>query len=82
MPPSVVLDEPRPLFATMTLHDLKAMAPNPRNHIAFPGFQVAGTRGGKLMGGVSEVKIHGEYVPVKAEVSQIEGFSAMPTPTD
>ena len=51
------------------------MAPNPRNHIAFPGFQVAGTRGGKLVGGAAEVKIHGEYVPVKAEVSQIEGFS-------
>lgn len=57
------------------LHHLKAMAPNPRHHIAFPGFQVAGTRGAKLVGGDREVKIHGEYVVVKAEVSQLEGFS-------
>ena len=51
------------------------MAPNPRNHIVFPGFQVAGTRGGKLVAGATEVKIHGEYVAVKAEVSPLEGFS-------
>ena len=57
------------------LHHLKAMAPNPKNHIAFPGFQVAGTRGAKLVEGASEVKIHGEYVAVKAEVSQLEGYS-------
>lgn len=57
------------------LHHLKAMAPNPRHHVAFPGFQVAGTRGGKLVAGASEVKIHGQYVAVKAKVSQLEGFS-------
>ena len=57
------------------MHHLKAMAPNPKNHIVFPGFQVAGTRGAKLVAGAREVKIHGAYVAVKAEVSQLEGFS-------
>lgn len=57
------------------LHHLKAMAPDPKNHIVFPGFQVAGTRGSTLVGGASEVKIHGQYIAVKAEVSQLEGFS-------
>lgn len=57
------------------LHHLKAMAPDPKNHIVFPGFQVAGTRGSTLVGGAHEVKIHGQYVAVKAEVSQLEGFS-------
>ena len=28
---------------------LKAMAPNPRHSIVFPGFQVAGTRGAKMV---------------------------------
>jgi Cft2 family RNA processing exonuclease len=37
---------------------------------------LAGTRGGKLVIGATDVKIHGEYVPVKASVSQIEGLSA------
>jgi metallo-beta-lactamase family protein len=57
------------------LHHLKAMAPNPRNAIVFPGFQVGGTRGANLIAGASEVKIHGEYVAVKADVSHLEGFS-------
>jgi metallo-beta-lactamase family protein len=57
------------------LHHLKAMAPNPRHHIVFPGFQVGGTRGAKLVAGASDVKIFGEYVAVKAQVSHLEGFS-------
>lgn len=57
------------------LHHLEAMAPNPRHHIVFPGFQVAGTRGAKLVGGATEVKIFGRYVAVKAQVSHLEGFS-------
>jgi metallo-beta-lactamase family protein len=57
------------------LHHLKAMAPDPKNHIVFPGFQVEGTRGSTLVSGAPEVKIHGQYVAVKAEVSQLEGFS-------
>ncbi len=57
------------------LHHLKAMAPDPRHHIVFPGFQVGGTRGAKLVAGAPDVKIHGEYVAVKATVSQLEGFS-------
>ncbi len=57
------------------LHHLKVVAPNPRNAIVFPGFQVGGTRGASLVSGAREVKIHGEYVAVKAEVSHLEGFS-------
>ena len=57
------------------LHHLSVMAPNPRNHIVFPGFQVPGSRGGKLVDGAREVKIFGQYVAVKAEVSHLEGLS-------
>jgi metallo-beta-lactamase family protein len=57
------------------LHYLKAMAPIFRNAIVFPGFQVGGTRGAALVAGASDVKIHGEYVAVKAEVSHLEGLS-------
>ncbi len=57
------------------LHHLKAMVPNFRNAIVFPGFQVGGTRGAALVAGASDVKVHGEYVAVKAEVSHLEGFS-------
>jgi metallo-beta-lactamase family protein len=57
------------------LHHLKTYAPNGRNHIVFPGFQVPGTRGGRMVTGEPAVKIHGEYVAVNAKVSHIEGFS-------
>ncbi len=57
------------------LYHLKSLAPHPRNHIVFPGFQVGGTRGAKLIEGATEVKIFGEYVAVKAQVSHLGGFS-------
>ena len=57
------------------LHHLKAMAPDARNHIVFAGFQVGGTRGDKMVRGAAEVKIHGEMVPIRATVSQLEGLS-------
>lgn len=58
------------------LHHLKRYAPNARNAIIFTGFQAGGTRGAAILGGAESVKIHGEYVPVRAAVSQIEGLSA------
>jgi metallo-beta-lactamase family protein len=58
------------------LHHLKAFAPDSRNMILLPGFQAAGTRGASLASGAREVKIHGAYVPVGAEVVQLECMSA------
>jgi len=57
------------------LNYLKTMAPQARHHIVFPGFQVGGSRGAKMVEGAREIKLHGEYVPVNAEVSHLEGFS-------
>jgi metallo-beta-lactamase family protein len=74
--PSVIISASGMATGGRVLHHLKAMAPNPRNHIVFPGFQVAGSRGAHLVAGASEVKIHGEYVAVKAEVSHLAGMSA------
>jgi metallo-beta-lactamase family protein len=58
------------------LHHLVAFAPDPRNVIMLTGFQAAGTRGAQLAGGATEIKIHGAYVPVRAEVVNIDSFSA------
>ena len=54
---------------------MKALLPDPRHHVCFPGFQVGGSRGARLVAGATEVKIHGEYVPVRAEVSHLESLS-------
>ena len=58
------------------LHHLKRFAPDARNTILFTGFQAGGTRGEALVHGAAEVKIHGAYVPVRAEVLNLETLSA------
>ncbi len=58
------------------IHHLKAFAPDPKNTILFVGYQVPGTRGAALVAGARSVKIHGEYVPVNAEVVAINNVSA------
>lgn len=58
------------------LHHLKVYAPDPRHTILFAGFQSPGTRGADLVNGAEEIKIHGEYWPVKAEVQNLDMLSA------
>lgn len=58
------------------VHHLKAFAPNPNNTILFVGFQAAGTRGAAMVQGADSVKIHGDYVPINAEVASINNMSA------
>jgi metallo-beta-lactamase family protein len=73
--PSVIISASGMATGGRVLHHLKSMAPDPRHHLVFAGFQVGGSRGARIVGGESEVKIHGEYVPIRARVSQLEGFS-------
>ena len=58
------------------LHHLKRRLPDPRNTVVLTGFQADGTRGRSLSEGARYVKIHGRYVPVNAQIEQIDGFSA------
>ncbi|MBX3644383.1 MAG: MBL fold metallo-hydrolase [Rubrivivax sp.] len=73
--PSVIISASGMATGGRVLHHLKAMAPVDKHHIVFAGFQVGGSRGAHLVAGAGEVKIHGEVVPVRAQVSQLEGFS-------
>lgn len=58
------------------LHHLADQLPQPRNSVVLTGFQVPGTRGHALANGASSVKIHGRYVPVRAEICTVRGLSA------
>ena len=73
--PSVILSASGMATGGRVLHHLKAMLPEPRHHVCFPGFQVGGSRGARLVAGEPEVKIHGEYVPVRAEISHLASLS-------
>ncbi|OYZ22302.1 MAG: MBL fold metallo-hydrolase, partial [Bdellovibrio sp. 28-41-41] len=58
------------------LHHLKKFGPDAKNTILLSGFQAAGTRGEALERGATEIKIHGEYVPINAEVKVLDNMSA------
>jgi metallo-beta-lactamase family protein len=57
------------------VHHLKALLPDPRNTVVLVGFQAAGTHGRALAEGAAQLKIHGQYVKVRAEVVDVAVFS-------
>jgi metallo-beta-lactamase family protein len=58
------------------VHHLKRFAPEPENLILLAGFQAGGTRGAALAAGATSLKIHGQHVPVRAEVARLDSLSA------
>jgi metallo-beta-lactamase family protein len=74
--PMIVISASGMATGGRVLHHIKAWAPDSRNTILFVGFQAGGTRGEALINGVPSVKIHGEYVPVEAEIVSLESLSA------
>ncbi len=73
--PAIIISASGMATGGRVLHHIKQMAPDARHHIVFAGFQVGGSRGAHMLAGASEVKIHGEYVPIRAQVSGLEGIS-------
>jgi len=74
--PAVVISASGMATGGRVLQHLKTRAPDARNAIVLAGFQVGGSRGARLLAGEREIKIFGGWVPVRAEVSQLAGFSA------
>lgn len=74
--PMVIISASGMATGGRVLHHIKAFAPHPRNTILFAGFQAGGTRGGAMVAGAEAVKIHGEYVPIRAEVAILNDLSA------
>ena len=58
------------------LHHMAASLPDTKNTVLFVGFQAAGTRGRSLLDGAPEVKIHGQWVPVRARIAKLDSMSA------
>jgi len=74
--PAVIISASGMASGGRVLHHLKAFAPDQRNSILFAGFQAAGTRGAAMVAGARSVKIHGQQVPIRAEVAQLDSLSA------
>lgn len=74
--PMVIISASGMATGGRVVHHLKAFAPDKRNTILFAGFQAGGTRGASIMAGASAVRIHGEDVPIRAEVAMLDNLSA------
>lgn len=74
--PMIILSASGMASGGRVVHHLKAFAPKSNNTILFAGFQAAGTRGAAMVDGAREIKIHGEYYPIRARVEFISNLSA------
>ena len=74
--PGIIISASGMATGGRVVHHLKAFAPDPRNMVLFAGFQAAGTRGAAMVAGAEWIRIHGEDIPVRAEVVNVDAFSA------
>ncbi len=74
--PAIIISASGMATGGRVLHHLKAALPDARNTVLFAGYQAEGTRGRQLVDGEKVVKIHGEMIPVHAEVALVESMSA------
>jgi metallo-beta-lactamase family protein len=74
--PAIIISASGMATGGRVLHHLARLAPDARNAILLAGFQAQGTRGRALEDGAKTVRIHGEDVPVAAEVINLRQFSA------
>lgn len=74
--PKIIISASGMATGGRVLHHLKNCAPDRRSTIVLAGYQAGGTRGAALRDGARELKIHGTFVPVRAEVVSLDMFSA------
>jgi metallo-beta-lactamase family protein len=74
--PSLIVSASGMATGGRVLHHLRHLLPDGRNTVLLVGFAAEGTRARDLANGARVIKIHGEYVPVRAEVVEVDAFSA------
>ncbi|MFQ6169986.1 MBL fold metallo-hydrolase RNA specificity domain-containing protein [Oryzobacter sp. R7] len=73
--PCVVVSASGMATGGRVVHHLAHQLPDPRHCVVLTGYQAAGTRGRDLLEGARQLKMHGRYVPVRAEVVHDPSFS-------
>jgi metallo-beta-lactamase family protein len=73
--PSIIISASGMATGGRVLHHLKSMLPDRRHTVAIIGFAAEGTRARQLADVARQVKIHGDYIPVRSEVVAVD-FSA------
>ncbi|PKH09299.1 MBL fold metallo-hydrolase RNA specificity domain-containing protein [Moritella sp. Urea-trap-13] len=57
------------------IHHMKRLIGDHRTTVLFIGYVSGGTRGAKMLAGCERVKIHGEWLPIKADIEVLDGLS-------
>jgi metallo-beta-lactamase family protein len=73
--PAIIISSSGMVTGGRILHHLAQRLPEPKNLVLFIGFQAPGTRGFTIKSKADEVKIYGDYVPIRAQVAALEQFS-------
>ncbi len=73
--PSIIVSSSGMVTGGRVLHHLAQRLPDPKNLVIFIGFQAPGTRGAIIKSGAAEVKIFGEFIPIRAQIAALEQFS-------
>jgi metallo-beta-lactamase family protein len=74
--PAIIISASGMATGGRVLHHIARLAPDRKNAILLAGFQADGTRGRALEEGAKTLRIHGEDVPIAAEVINLRQFSA------
>ncbi len=73
--PSIIVSASGMASGGRVLHHLAHRLPDERNAVLLVGYQAEGTRGRSLADGAHEIKMHGRYIGVRAEVASVPAFS-------
>jgi metallo-beta-lactamase family protein len=73
--PAIIISSSGMVTGGRILHHLAQRLPEPKNLVLFIGFQAPGTRGFAIKSKSDEVKIYGDFVPIRAQVAALEQFS-------
>ncbi|MCC3156692.1 MBL fold metallo-hydrolase [Hymenobacter sp. 15J16-1T3B] len=74
--PAIILSASGMCTGGRIVHHLHHRLPHPQDTLLLVGYQAEGTRGRRLQDGEQQIKMFGDWVPVRCHVAELDGFSA------